>query len=207
MKYVLFSIIGIVLVVGVCGIFSRGRSEEVALTVKPKGKVLIVYYSQSGNKNTEVVAKWIHNAVGGDLHAIEMEHPYRQNYRDVLKESKRDIDNKNNPAIKPFTKNIADYDTIFIGSPIWYGSYAPPVVTFLTGISLKGKTVIPFCTHGGDGAGHFYNNIESAVKGAKVLSPGFTAEGSNQVERFFRYGTKNKASQNDVNAWLNEILK
>lgn len=208
MKVILYSILTLsIIAISAIKFSSQTSAKEISLTNKPKGKVLVVYYSQSKNKNTETIAKWINNAVDGDMYEIEMIKPYSEGYKDVLKESKQDIDNNNNPAIKPFTKNISDYDTIFIGSPIWYGSYAPPVGTFLANNNLKGKTIIPFCTHGGGGAKNFYSNISNNAKEAIIVPNGFTAKGSNIIERTIGYGTKNKVSQEDVTQWLNEIFK
>ena len=187
--------------------FNEAIAKNLTLTNKPTKKVLIAYYSQSGTKNTETIANYIHNAIGGDLYEIELIKPYPEKYKEILKQSKEENNNNIKPAIKAFTNNLKDYDIIFIGSPIWFGTYAPPIATFLADSNLQNKTVIPFCTHGGGGAGDFYNDIKKNAQNADVVEHGFTAKGSNVVERFFGRGTKNKVSQDDVTTWLNEIFK
>ena len=180
--------------------------KEVELIAKPKGKILVVYFSESPNKNTETVAKWIAEALGADIQKIEMVEPYTGSYGKILNKSRAEFKNNVHPEIKPFEHNIADYDTIFVGSPIWFSTYAPPFATFLAENDFEGKTLIPFCTHGGHGAGNFYNDIRKNAKGANVVMNGFTGKGSNQIERRIGRGTKNKLSSRDVVKWLNEVV-
>jgi len=181
------------------------NSSQVALARKPEGKILIVCYSESANQNTLTAAKWIQQQVGGDLCVIKMVPPYSDSYRKVLKESKHHLDNNIKPEILPLGKNVADYDIVFVGSPVWYGTFAPPLGTFFSQNDLSGKTVIPFCTHGGGGAGHLFDDVAKAVPKSKVL-PGLTLKGSNVVERALGRGTASKASPDEVVKWLNEIF-
>ena len=199
--------LGIAAVAGVAFFYGCTRSSEPTLTLhkKPTGKVLVVVYSQSANKNTGIVANWIRQQVGGDFFEIEMNEPYSDSYNTVLEEARQHNENGIRPEIKPFTGNISDYDLIFIGSPIWYGTYAPPVGTFLASADWSGKTVIPFCTHGGGGAGKFYADLTAACPGAQVAE-GLAVRGSNVVERFFGRSTEHKESPDVVIEWLNRIL-
>ncbi|MCL2673509.1 MAG: NAD(P)H-dependent oxidoreductase, partial [Alphaproteobacteria bacterium] len=176
------------------------NAKETELAGKPEGRVLVVYFSESPNRNTHAVAMWIHQAVGGDIQAIEMVEPYTGSYREIVNRSRQEFRNSVHPQIKPFKHNVADYDVIFIGSPIWFNTYAPPVATFLAGNDFTGKIIVPFCTHGGHGAGNFYDDIRDNTQGAVL--PGFTARGSNQIERRMGRGTKDKLSKNDVVIWL-----
>ena len=200
MKKILCTVLAIL--ASACGSNAKGAE----LVNKPEGKVLVVYFSESPNQNTHTVATWIHQAVGGDIQAIEMVVPYTGSYGEILNKSREEFKNNVRPKIKPFEKDIADYDVVFLGSPIWFNTYAPPFATFLAGNDFKGKIVVPFCTHGGHGAGNFYDDIKKNTEGASRVLPGFTAAGSNQVERRLRRGTKNKVSKNDVLAWLNEVF-
>jgi len=176
------------------------------LVNKPEGKILIVYFSESPNQNTHTVAMWIHEAVGGDIQRINMIEPYVGSYGEILNRGREEFQSNIRPAIRPFEKDIADYDIIFIGSPIWFNTYAPPLATFLDGNDFKGKTVVPFCTHGGHGPGNFYGDIKKNTEGAIMILPGFTGIGSNQVERRIRRGTRHIMSKNDVVVWLNEAF-
>ena len=134
-----------------------------------------------------------------------MVNPYPGGYSDVVKKAREDFNNNTFPAIVPFEKNLADYDVIFIGSPVWFGTYALRLATFLAGNDFRGKTIVPFATHGGGGAGRFYDDIRKNALGANI-KPGFTAKGSNQIERRLGRGTKNKINKYDVIVWLNEVF-
>ena len=202
MKRTVFTTVMASLLGVLCGC---SNSQPAALTRKPEGKILIVCYSESANQNTMTAAKWIQQQVGGDLCGIKMVTPYSDSYRKVLKESKTHLDNNIKPEILPLGKNAADYDIVFVGSPVWYGTFAPPLGTFFSQNDLSGKTVIPFCTHGGGGAGHLFDDVAKAAPKSKVL-PGLTLKGSNVVERTIGRGTASKASPDEVVKWLNEIF-
>lgn len=182
------------------------NSSPATLNRKPEGRILIVCYSESANQNTMTAATWIQEQVGGDLCSVKMVAPYSESYRDVLKEAKNHLDNGIKPEILPLDKNVGDYDIVFVGSPVWYGTFAPPLGTFFSTNDLSGKTVIPFCTHGGDGAGHLFEDVAKAAPESKIL-PGLALKGSNVVERTLGRGTASKASPDEVIEWLNEILE
>lgn len=110
-------------------------------------KVLIAYYSLSGN--TKDVAEAIRSKTGGDIFRIETVQSYPEEYRATTAQAKREINEGFRPELKGKIDNIAQYDIIFIGSPNWWGTIAPAVSSFLADYDLKGKTVIPFITHGG----------------------------------------------------------
>ena len=200
MKSVLCAVLA--LIINGCG----SNTKETELVNRPEGKILVVYYSQSGVQNTQTVAQWISEAVGGDIQEIEMVEPYTGSYREVVKRSREDFENNVRPIIKPFEKGLAEYDILFIGAPIWFGTYAPPAATFLAAHDFTGKIVIPFCTHGGGGAGNLYDDIRKNTEGASVVESGFTARGSNQIERRIGRGVKSRVSKNDVILWLNEVF-
>lgn len=101
--------------------------------------------------------------------------------------------------------NLDGYDVVFLGSPIWYGTYALPVETFLKGNPLADKVVAPFCTHGGGGAGRFAADVRQACPKAKVLDE-LVIRGSNQIERRMGLGVNVRHTENDVVEWLNRIF-
>lgn len=182
------------------------NSSPATLNRKPEGRILIVCYSESANQNTMTAATWIQEQVGGDLCAVKMVAPYSDSYSKVLKEAKHHLDNGIKPEILPLDKNVGDYDIVFVGSPVWYGTFAPPLGTFFSQNDLSGKTIIPFCTHGGGGAGNLFEDVAKAAPESKIL-PGLTLKGSNVVERKIGRGTASKASPDEVIEWLNEILE
>ena len=112
-----------------------------------ENKILIAYYTRTGN--TEIFAQVIQKFAGGDLFRIEPVNKYPDSYQETLKISKVEIDNQQKPQIVRIVENIDNYNVIFVGTPNWYGTMAPPVATFISTHNLTEKTVIPFATHGG----------------------------------------------------------
>ena len=182
----------------------RDVSATIPCTAKVPGKVAIAYYSQSKVQNTALVAKWIQKHVGGDLIAIESTEPYPEPYFRTLATATLERKSGKKRPIKP-TPSLAAYDVVFLGTPIWYGTYAFPVELFLKANPLAGKTVVPFSTHGGGGAPLYERDVKAACPAAKVL-PGFTARGSNQVERRLGTGVTAHHTEDDVVRWLNGIF-
>ena len=201
-------IIAVVVVTGcvVTGyiMFGRKSADPIPLTAKPKGKIAIVYYSQSKVRNTALVAQWIQQNVGGDLLELEMVAPYPEPYGKTLKAASKDISADRHPPLKAIP-DLSGYDIVFLGSPIWYGTYAPPVATFLDAEKLAGKTVAPFCTHGGGGEGRYFIDLKNACPEAKML-PGLVIRGSNQIERRLGVGVPSHHTENDVITWLNGLF-
>ena len=197
-------IAAISVVVGCRMLASRSTEATVQLTAKMQGKVAVIYFSQSRVGNTATVAKWIAKHTSGDIVPIEAVEPYPDAYGDTLKAAQKDMQGGGTRPIKPVPP-LDGYDVVFIGSPIWYGTYAPPIATFLKGNPLAGKTVVPFCTHGGGGAGRFEQDVKAACPDANVLK-GFVARGSNQIERRLDVGVPSRHTEDDVITWLNSIF-
>ena len=207
---VLLVILGIVVVAAVAVVAgcrmlaSRSSEATVALKAKLPGKVAVVYYSQSKVGNTATVAKWIAKHTGGELVPIETMEAYPDAYGETLKAAKKDMENGGTRAIKSVPP-LDGYDVVFIGSPIWYGTYAPPVAEFFKTHSFAGKTVVPFCTHGGGGAGRYFVDVRKACPTATVKE-GLTIRGSNQVERRLGTGVTVHHTEDDVVNWLNAVF-
>ena len=182
----------------------RDVSATIPCTAKVSGKVAIVYYSQSKVQNTALVARWIQKHVGGDRTGIEPEEPSPEPYFRTLATATLERRSGKKRPIKP-TPSLAAYDVVFLGTPIWYGTYAFPVELFLKANPLVGKTVAPFSTHGGGGAPFYERDMKAACPAAKVL-PGFTARGSNQIERRLGAGVTAHHTEDDVVRWLNGIF-
>ncbi len=139
-------------------------------------KILIAYYSWSGN--TKEVAEAIHEKIGGDLYRIETEQTYPEEYRATTAQAKREINEGFRPSLKGKVEDIAQYDIIFIGSPNWWGTIAPAVSSFLADNNLKGKTVIPFITHGGGGEQNTITDLTKQCVGCSVNKDGWVGYGS-----------------------------
>lgn len=142
-------------------------------------KILIAWYSHSGN--TQRVAKELAAVTGGDLCPIEPVTPYPPTYQQVLAQSEKEIKAGFCPELKAFAFDLLNYDVIFVGTPNWYGTIAPPATTFLKHPALSGKVVAPFVTHGGGGAATPYRDIKELCKGATV-APCFDAYGGGSAQ-------------------------
>ncbi len=141
-------------------------------------KTLVAYFSASGV--TAALAKRLADAIGADLHEIQPEVPYTKEDLDWTNKSSRSSVEMNDKSFRPLianrVENINDYDTIYIGFPIWW--YVAPTIinTFLEQYDLTGKEIIPFATSGSSGMGRTNEELKTSCKGA-VLKEGrrFTA--------------------------------
>ncbi len=137
-------------------------------------KTLVAYFSASGT--TARVAKELAAAVGADLFEIAPEVPYTAadlNWRDKASRSSIEMnDEASRPAIAGTVANIAAYDVVFVGFPVW--SYVEPriVDTFLEAHDFSGKTIVPFATSGGSGVGGAAQHMQGLVPGATVVAGG-----------------------------------
>ena len=134
-------------------------------------KKLVAYFSASGT--TARLAENLAEAIGADIFEIVPEVPYTAadlNWQDKHSRSSIEMqDLASRPAIAATRDNMADYDTIFVGFPIWW--YVAPTIinTFLESCDLTGKTVIPFATSGGSGMGKTNEKLAPSCPGAKLL--------------------------------------
>lgn len=132
---------------------------------------LVAYFSASGV--TAKVAEKLSEAIGADLYAIEPEVPYTKADLDWMDKKSRSTIEMNNPASRPAITgkrdNMNDYDTVFVGFPIWW--YVAPTIinTFLESYDLTDKTIIPFATSGGSDMGKTNEKLLPSCKGAKLL--------------------------------------
>ena len=136
------------------------------------GRKLVAYFSASGV--TAKMAEKLSEAIGADLYAIEPEVPYTKADLDWMDKKSRSTIEMNNPASRPAITgkrdNMNDYDTVFVGFPIWW--YVAPTIinTFLESYDLTDKTIIPFATSGGSDMGKTNEKLLPSCKGAKLLN-------------------------------------
>lgn len=107
-------------------------------------KILVAYFSWSGN--TKDAALYIASKLGADTFEIEREKAYPTEYQPCTEDAKAEKEAGERPAIKGKVKDMAQYDVVFVGVPVWWYTAPMPVFTFLEQYDFKGKTVIPFCT-------------------------------------------------------------
>lgn len=163
-------------------------------TSNQSGKTLVVYYSATGN--TKAVAEMIAEETNGDLFEIEPQDPYSNedlNWTDENSRVTREYENedeRNVELVSTTVDNWEDYDTVFVGYPIWWGIAAWPVNTFLENNDFDSKTVVPFCTSSSSGLG------QSGELLAQAAGSGDWQEG----QRF-----QSRTSASEVQEWLNEL--
>lgn len=154
-------------------------------------KILVVYYSWGGN--TREVARQIQEATHADLFEIIPERAYPAEYKACTEQAKMEIESGIRPPLKTKMENIEQYDKIFVGTPNWWSTMAPPVATFLAEHQLSGKTVIPFCTHGGGGKARCFSDMEKLASESTIL------------EGIAISGEQAKSSRSNIDQWLREI--
>lgn len=138
-------------------------------------KTLIVYYSLFGN--TKDLALEIAKQTNGTIRELIPDKKYSFDYNTACKEVRSEISRGFCPKLISGNESIDDYETIFIGSPNWFKTLAPPVMSFLRQHNFIGKTVIPFCTHGGGGFSQIENDMVKECSKSTFL-PGIAVNGT-----------------------------
>lgn len=154
-------------------------------------KILITYFSWSGN--TKSIAETIHKQIGGDLFEIEPAEPYTGDYKEVAYGIAREQKEK---GIRPQLKyhiDVSNYDVIFTGTPAWWYTMAPPVMTFLSENNFEGKIIAPFITHGGGGEYTIAEDMAKIAQRAKVLEP------------FVVYDKGNSKTRQEIIDWISKL--
>ena len=149
-------------------------------------KTLIVYFSRTGENynvgnvevgNTAIVASYIKEYLKADSFEIVPVNKYSDTYSECLNQATKEKDENARPQIQNKIQNFNEYDTIFIGYPIWWGDLPMIINTFLEEYDFNGKTVILFNTHEGSGDAGTYNTIQSKLSYAKVNTNGLALQG------------------------------
>lgn len=155
-------------------------------------KILIAYYSFGGN--TKRIAKMIQKEIGGDLYPIQTVEAYKGSYNDIVEQGQKEVNSKFKPVIKQVDLNVSDYDTIVLGSPVWWYTFAPAMLTFLSQNNFADKKIYPFATNAG-WIGRTMKDYEKACMGADVK------KGLNVV-----FDEKNfKTSESEILNWVHSI--
>ncbi len=126
----------------------KGAQPE-AVAPQASSKSLVVYYSQTGA--TKKLAEIFQKAKNADVFEIATATPYPSTYDSTIAAVGAQRESKQWPALVSAKADLAKYDTVYLGYPIMFGSFAPPVYTFLDSNDLSGKVVVPFCTYGSGG--------------------------------------------------------
>lgn len=132
------------------------------------GKTLVVFFSYSGN--TRRLAERIHTQSGGDLFELLPTAPYPQGYSAVVEQAKKELRKGILPALEQLPEGIEAYAHIYVGSPNWFNTIAPPLASFLSAYAFPGIEIHPFCTHGGGGPGGIQGAVTKLCPRARIDS-------------------------------------
>ena len=157
------------------------------------GKVLVVYYSLTGH--TKDIAEQIAAKTGADIFEIKTIETYSS--PSVYMKSKKELTSKNYPELQGSLPNVADYDTIFVGGPVWWYTMTPALYSYLKVTDFGGARVVPFSTQGSN-FGSFYKDFADMAKNAQILP----SENFNNIDEKYKEQVSNK-----INAWLNKLSK
>ena len=151
-------------------------------------KSIVIYYTWSGR--TKGMAATIASLTGADVLEILPATPYTQDYNAVVKQAKQEIRQGLRPPIRETGCDLRGYEVVYLGTPIWWGTMAPPLAAFMEGQDFSGKTVMPFSTHGGGGKGRSHQDIAALCPGATVL------------EMYTAYEGGGKNASKEIAAWI-----
>lgn len=136
------------------------------VTAATAQKILVLYFSETGT--TKAVAEELQRQLGADIEAVEAVVPYTGNFQETIERSRRERESGELPAIKPLKTRMADYNIVFLGYPIWYGTYAMPIATLVKEQDFTGKTIVPFCTFGSGGLNTSTDALRAALPKTKI---------------------------------------
>lgn len=179
---------------------------KVKVTEPKSSKILVAYFSRAGENydvgvvtkgNTQIIAEMIAKQTEAELFCIDTIKSYPEGYEDCKKVVQEEIAENARPELKNTVKDMEQYDTVFIGYPIWYGDMPMAVYTFLESYDFSGKTIIPFCTHEGSGLSGTQETISKICK-VSVMKKGLAIIGS------IAQNDRNKAKK-QVDTWLSDL--
>ena len=195
MKKMICVLMVLAMLIGVTGAFAEEQTSS--------PRILVAYLSRAGENynvgesregsasaayagyvekgNTAIMAALIAEMTGGDLFEITTVTPYPDDYAAMLQVVQEEIDSDARPELASTVENMADYDVIFIGYPIWHGRLPQAIFTFMESYDLAGKTVIPFNTHEGSGQSGTQSVIASALPTSTVMQ-GLAIQGKTAQE-------------------------
>jgi len=166
---------------------------------KMETKALVVFFSHAGENyavgnikvgNTKIVADYISELTGADQFEI-VTHKYDgMEYNALTELAQEEARNNERPAFEGKLENLDQYDVVFIGGPIWWGTYPQVMFTFFDTYDLSGKTIYPFTTHEGSGLGNVVSDLRRAYPQADV-KPGFSI-----------YGHEVRSNKAKVEKWI-----
>ena len=170
---------------------TMGKGEDQQPAPQPqKDDILIAYFSQTDT--TQEIAEIIQEQTGGDMFRIQPLTPYPDSEEETSEIALKELEEDARPALSAAVENMNDYDTVFVGFPIWNGTTPAVVRTFLDVYEYEGKTIIPFATSGGSGISEAQAWIQAACGDAHVVD-GLLVE------------SRGEAAEKEIAQWLSEL--
>ena len=169
---------------------SCGQRKE-AKDAKDAPKVLVLYYSQTSN--TKTVAEEIANRLKADIEEIVPVEAYDGDFQATIDRCMKEREEDILPDVRTLSADLDEYDVIFIGYPVWFGTFAPPVAAFLDKADLTGKKIVPFCTFGSGGLESSVKELAEKQPNAEIL-PGYGVRAARmaavpkEVDQFLKAG-------------------
>ena len=159
----------------------KGSREELPAVQANDSNVAVVYFSDPETENqndvegsTQYLANVIHQRTGADVYRIEPQKAYAVNHKILVADAKAELLRQARPELKDTIGDLSQYDTIFLGYPIWWGDLPMPVYTFLESHDLAGKKIHIFSTHGGSGLAGTVEKITNLESKADVNPNAYT---------------------------------
>ena len=159
-------------------------------------KSLVVYFSWSGN--TDQMAQWVADESSSDLYRVTPAEDYGPDYQATADRAKNELDNGIRPDLVNLmnAEALVQYDTIYLGFPIWWYDLPMPMTSFLENYDLSGKTIIPFFSHNGSGSGAgSLDTLVEICKGATILTDEVLSISGNSVDN----------SESAIREWVNNL--
>ena len=186
----------IIILAALLGLNMTANSQENTNNMK---KSIVIFFSHAGDNyavgnievgNTKIVADYISEIAGADQFEI-VTHKYDgMAYNPLIKLAQEEANRGELPPYEGSAPDLSQYDTVFIGGPVWWGTYPQVMFTLFKDINLDGKTVIPFTTHEGSGLASCAKDVKKAFPKAKVTG------------EFGIYGHEVRTGRAKVEKWL-----
>ena len=180
----------------------QSTNNQTVTDMDNQSRILVVFFSHAGENysvgnikvgNTKIVADYISEITGADQFEIVADKDYDMPYMQLIEVAKQEANDGELPPMVGSLEGIDKYDTVFIGGPVWWGTYPQVMFTFFRDYDLNGKTIIPFTTHEGSGLASCVEDVREAYPDANV-KPGFAI-----------YGHEVRSGKDRVAKWLNGL--
>ena len=177
----------------------QSTNNQTVTDMDNQSRILVVFFSHAGENysvgnikvgNTKIVADYISEITGADQFEIVADKDYDMPYMQLIEVAKQEANAGELPPMVGSLEGIDKYDTVFIGGPVWWGTYPQVMFTFFRDYDLNGKTIIPFTTHEGSGLASCVEDVREAYPDADV-KPGFAI-----------YGHEVRSGRDRVAKWL-----